>query len=150
MALNLDGMEDQIKRAALSLLPAVANATLTRSLVTVRNDLGESALMPLRTIWPVRVYLLKYREARGGWNPGGIQERGRQEMLLASGGDAIQVAAWSRDFFWSRGFFGGRRMDLTPVSGDDVSRAGIDYKIVREERQDIGAIAYWLVEGERR
>ncbi|HLP66360.1 MAG TPA: hypothetical protein VK181_02450 [Rhizobium sp.] len=129
--LNIPAMEDQVRRAALSLLPAAANATWQRQTAVAgeENLLGEVEGDGVRTDeWPVCVYLIRYKENKGRWTPAGIVPDGTQDFLMKPGPAAEP---------------------LTPQNGDLLMKDGVSYRVRSVKTQDVDDVRYWHCESDR-
>lgn len=151
MPLRTDLMESEIRKATKSFLPETANSSLQRSFIVLRNSLGESAMEPILTVWPLRSFFLRYRNQLGSWMQAGIQTRSRQEMIVASGGAATTRTIWARDRFWNRSMPWGTedRTDLKPKVGDTfVDSVRRLARVVEVKHQPVDGIDLWLLETE--
>lgn len=124
---NIPEMEEEVKRCALALLPAEANASWHRDQVPESvNLLGDSVGVASEQEWPARVYLIRYERTRAEVTEAGVLAVGRQRFLVN------EVAA-----------------DWSPAVGDELEYNGNRWRVTAWMRQPVDDVAYYECVGER-
>ncbi|MBI1234891.1 MAG: hypothetical protein GC208_10360 [Alphaproteobacteria bacterium] len=127
--MNMAGMHEQVRRAAMTFLPSEANASLARQAPGALNEAGDPTAATTVTV-SYRAYLTRMRQFAGDYRPEGIRPDGEQEAIIAP-----LTAPGAID----------------PAPGDLLTMAsGARFRIRVSESQDIaGTPAFWLVRMER-
>ncbi len=136
---NMAQIEENIRKAAMQLIPLAANATWRRHVEGVENDLGESEATeegePLEPLeWSVSAFEIEFRGGRGQWKSEGRDERGRQRFLVAwPDGVAAADPAW------------------VPAIGDEITIGESTWRVTGAKHQPVvlPSREYWEIEGER-
>lgn len=129
MALRVDLMEAEIRRAAMRLLPSEGNATWRRVVDAEdaeENELGETAGEAVE--WSARVYMLDLRPKRGEWGAMGIEEKGRERFLVAV---VEGIEGWA------------------PAIGDEMDFGGVRLRVTELRHLPVDGTAYWEGAGVR-
>ena len=127
MSLNVDGMELEIRRAALALLPTEPNGVWTRS-AGEENALGEVEEV-VSTEVPVRVFCVKLRQAQGQFGSAGIEDQEQGRFLLAKSNDYTE--------------------DFNPENGEILTFDGYDYRSKSRRWLPVENAGYFEVEAVR-
>jgi hypothetical protein len=117
---NVSGMDAEVRRCALALLPVEANGTWVRAVAGEPNLLGEGSGEDLT--WGVRVFWIDLFERRGEWTSAGIIERGSQRILMAPG---VGVEG------------------LEPRPGDELVFGGVRYRCEWMQWLPVDGAGYW-------
>lgn len=127
MSIDVAAMQEQIRRAALSLLPEEPNATWERPVASPVNDLGEpTTAHPTAT--PVRVFFAQLRARGSDVTAAGAQPRSTPRFL---------VAPAAGDTSWS------------PSTMDILLKDGERWRVIELKRLDVDGTYYFDADAER-
>lgn len=128
--LNISGMERQVARCAVALLPAEANGLLVRQVAPVRNGLGDPLGVPPRAVRRLCVYLIPLREWQAVWMPVGMLNQGGRRGLIAYDGRTWRGVEWGRGTWGVFPWGGEDGEDLAMRPGDVVMMEGRRFRIM--------------------